>query len=158
MPFSNLNLITVTGKYLLLNGTPAKGVVTFVPSTVLLDMVANEIVYPVEIDATLSNTTGTFSIQLPATDDTDLSPIHWTYTVTEKITGSARSRSFTMEVPVNSPGGTIDMADVTPVDASVPSLTYVLVSTYNAHVGNASLHTPFDEIVRQSLLYGSVSA
>jgi hypothetical protein len=116
MPITGLQLITVTGKYLnLSDGSPANGKVEFTPTTVLRNTVANEIIYPFPIVANLSGS-GTFSIQLPATDDPDITPQGWLYSVTEKITekitGSSINRTFTMAVPYDSPSNALDMADV----------------------------------------------
>lgn len=127
MTFSNLNLITVTGKFLLLSGSAASGTVSFTPNAVLTDTVANEIVEPTPFTATL-NGTGQISIVLPATNDPDLTPIGWTYKVQENIVGSIINRSYSITVPFNAAGATIDLADITPV-ATVESLSaYQLIA------------------------------
>lgn len=139
MPFSHLNLITVTGKYLLLNGNAAVGTVTFEPSTVLLDTVGNEVIFPSITTVTLA-LDGTFTISLPATDDPDIGPTNWSYVVTERIIGATTTRTFNMLVPYNSPGGTLDMADVQPAVTGTPSVTYVLTTTFNSHVADTTKH------------------
>jgi len=139
MPFSNLDLITVTGHYLLLNGTNAAGSVTFTSSTVLTDTVANEIIEPVPFTASLVG--GAFSIQLPATDDPDLNPnVGVTYLVTENITGTTGRPPYSIEVPWNSPGGTLDLADVAPAVPGPEVFSYVLTSVFNAHVNDTVAH------------------
>lgn len=113
MPITGLQLITVTGTYLKLDGTPANGKVTFTPKTVLINTDADEIVYPVPFTVNLDGT-GSFSVVLPATNDPDLTPIGWTYTVVEDINGSSQSRTFDIQIPYDTPGFTIDMADIFP--------------------------------------------
>lgn len=117
MPITGLQLITVTGQYLYLDGTPAVGTVSFLNSTVLVNTVANEIVVPKFVTATL-DATGRFSIALPATNDPDFTPLNFTYTVIEKIEGRL-DRKYSISLPVDAVGSTIDLADV----AAVPGAT-----------------------------------
>ena len=115
MPITGLSLITVTAKYLTLAGTPATGTVAFTASTTIVNTAANEIVVPHTFTATLDGA-GEISVELPATDDPDLSPTGWTYEVTENV--GPRPRAYSIEVPYNTPGATLDLADVVPVSAS----------------------------------------
>ena len=115
MPITDLALITVTGKYLNLDGSPASGSVSFATTTTIINQTANEIVVPQTFTANL-NGLGELSLTLPATDDPDLEPTGWTYTVTENI--GLRPRTYDIEVPHNTPGGTLDLADAMPVPSS----------------------------------------
>jgi len=141
MPFSALNLITVTGKYLLMSGggTPAQGTVVFTPSIVLTDTAANEIIEPTPFTATLNPATGAISISLPATNDTDISPVGWTYLVTENIIGTTGRPPYSVEIDVNSPGATVDLADLVPASAVTPVATYALDSAAVHKTGNETV-------------------
>lgn len=138
MPFTRLDLITVTGKYILLNGSPAAGTVSFAASQTLIDSVANEIVVPVAITAVLG-VDGTVSVVLPATDDPDLAPTGWAYTVTENILGARVQRTYMIQLSVSLPGDTVDLADLVPVEAVTPTSPYALVG--HTHTG-LTLDTP----------------
>lgn len=94
----DLNARLVTGHYQLLDGTPVQGVVKFATKTVLLDANSDLILLPETFTATLDET-GAFSILLPVTDDPDISPIGWTYTVTEVFTNATGRPPYSIQVP-----------------------------------------------------------
>lgn len=108
----DLTLITVTGQFIDLTGTPCVGTVTFKPSysNVLKDDAAPVSIVPITLTATLDGT-GAISINLPATDDPDIIPMGWSYTVTYSFVGF--SQSFSIVVPYD--GGNIDLTTVSPV-------------------------------------------
>lgn len=84
MSFADLNTIVVTGTYLMGDDSPARGTVTFdMPSNLgaLLDSTGNQIVVPTRFVAVL-NASGRISIAIPASDDPDVTPSGWPYTVT----------------------------------------------------------------------------
>ncbi len=85
--------------------TPAAGTFTFVASHSLSDG-ATGIIQPLLIIATL--VAGVLSQALPATNDPTTVESGVTYTVTEFITG-VPSRSYSIVVPYNSPGATLDL-------------------------------------------------
>ena len=131
-----LSMITVTGTYEQLDGTPAAGTIVFVLSAPLQDSAGN-VIYPViprSVD--LDRVTGGFSITLPATNDSTTTPTGLTYLVTENITNGPKTpRSYSIELDhAVSP---VDLADVTPVNLT-PVNTYVLLSAYNALLTAAS--------------------
>jgi hypothetical protein len=122
--------VRVTARYLLRDGGVPSGSVTFSsPQIVLAD---GAIVMPVDIVATLDET-GAIDIQLPATNDPDVSPQGWAYTVQERIDGCA-GRRFAMAVDAG--GGDIDLATVAPVVA--PAVMGAL-SAYNLAPGNIEM-------------------
>ncbi len=105
----NVDTITVTGTYVDMSGAPLSGTVTFVASVNRLrDPDADVIITDYPFVATLDGS-GSFSIELPATDDSDLVPSPWYYRVTENL--NDHRETFFMEVPQSSPGGVLDMAD-----------------------------------------------
>lgn len=112
---TDLQIITLTGKFLKLDGSVGVGTVTFQSVVTLVNTAANEIVVPATIVATLG-VDGTFSVQLPATNDPDLDPVGWTYKVSEDVSGN--KRTYNVSLPYDAPGSTLDLADLVPVAAS----------------------------------------
>jgi hypothetical protein len=121
---SNVGTGTVVGKFVTAQkgsgGTPVTvpvaGKVTFTPTpAALLDAAAvpPATILPVPVEVTL-DAAGTFSVDLVATDDTDLNPTGWNYRVTFAFTG-AKYNSFNVNVPQ---GQTVDLATVAPVAAA----------------------------------------
>lgn len=127
MPFTNLNTIIVKGTYFRMDGEPATGTVTLRATLVLRDPLANEIVWPTVLSEDLVN--GHFEMAVPATDDPDVTPTGFIYTVTEDIEG--QTNTYTIELPRATPGGQLDLADVIPVQGTVPGATYILQSVYS---------------------------
>jgi hypothetical protein len=114
MPLAgNVTTRTVQGTFVTYSGTPASGSVSFTISSVLTNAGANQIIVPSTITATLDGS-GSFSVQLVATNDPDLSP-GFTYTVTENI-GTSR-RTFSLAIPESSPDP-LDYATVAPATSS----------------------------------------
>lgn len=113
---SNVDFGTVVGTIIDSTGTPAKGKVTFTPAAkVLINRTASPPVtittasVKVELDAD-----GHFSVQLVATDDPDLNPVGWTYSMSFVLeAGTIASESIL--VPV---GATIDVTTVVRVTSS----------------------------------------
>ena len=97
MPWSN-DVLTrvVTGTYKTPTGAPAKGRVTFRPATQVFDK-NDAIVIQSPIVATLDST-GSFSIELPTTDNPLLKPSKWAYEVSVRLFG-VKPRKFYAEVP-----------------------------------------------------------
>lgn len=101
-------LITVTATYTQRDGDPAVGRVVFTaPQVVVVD---GEIIVPRAVVGTL-NASGELSVQLPSTDDPDIAPTGWTWTVREYVRGLSRD-PWAIEVPYD--GGPIDLATVSP--------------------------------------------
>ncbi len=102
MSFDHLDLVTVTGQVLTLDGQPAVGKITFDTAVQLVDTTTGQAIFPLPLTVRLDGS-GTFTIDLPATDDPDLAPTGWTYQVTVDVTGSKR-RQFPLEIPVATAG------------------------------------------------------
>lgn len=101
------NKVNVYGTFLDGSGDPASGWVRFdmlQPVTV-----ASQVVDPTSLWAFLDST-GSISIDIPATDDPDISPTGWAWRVTEYVAGSLTS--FFLQVPVA--GGPIDIVTAAP--------------------------------------------
>lgn len=113
-------LVPVTATYLRRDGSPATGRVLFRSAQIVV--VDDVIVVPRTIVATL-DAIGSISVHLPATDDEDIDPTGWTYTVDEQVAGLNRD-PWSIQVPHDSDG--IDLstaAPATPVDQVTDQLT-----------------------------------
>lgn len=124
----NLTTVTVGGQYVDVSGAPVAGQVKFTPRPIVIDAQADQIIIPRTVTVDL-DANGEFTVVLPVTDDSSVSPINWTYRVEEAFTGG---RTYDIQLPSGSP--TIDLADVSP---AVPSggdeaSTYVLLSVFNS--------------------------
>lgn len=126
---NNLTTITVTGTYLDIAGNPIAGQVKFTPRAVLKNVTSNIILINSTITVTLDNN-GAFSQALVATNDTDAAPLDFTYEVEEAFVGG---RTFDMLLPIATPNGTIDLADVAPaIENDGEGSEYITTATYNA--------------------------
>jgi hypothetical protein len=124
---SNLSIVTVTGTYLDIAGNPIAGQVKFTPRAVLKNVTSNVVLINSTITVTLDSN-GFFSQQLVATDDSDASPLNFTYFVEEAFVGG---RSYDILLPAAV--STIDVADIAPALADTGSgALYVNVSDFNA--------------------------
>jgi hypothetical protein len=93
---ANFGAGTVTAKYTKLDGVADTGTVIFrAAPAILLDPgnAPKTIVTPIDIVATL-DVNGAISVTLPATNDPDISPFSWTYSVIETL-ASGKGRTMT---------------------------------------------------------------
>lgn len=104
----------VIAKYIKLDGNPDSGTVLFraVPNR-LLDPTADTIITPKDIIVSL-DVNGAISVNLPATNDPDISPFGFTYTVIENL-ASNKGQTYSISVGV---GTTLDLVDVIFTDSS----------------------------------------
>lgn len=102
--------VTVTGRFQRANSAPARGRVTFTPSTTVRSSSDDVIVSPRPITALL-DADGAISVDLVATDAEGTAPTGWTYEITEWLNGPVRT--YSIEVP--SASAMLDLADVAPV-------------------------------------------
>lgn len=114
--------ITVTASYLTADGEPQTGLVTFTPSVIAT--VAGGILTATPVRIQLDET-GSLSVVLAATDDPQWSAPGWTYTVTENFTRS-QVRRYSVELPYDTLGATIDLATIVPVADPAAVSPYVL--------------------------------
>jgi hypothetical protein len=128
-PIPNYSRIWVRGRFVdlskaaqLLTSYGMTGPVKFTPSPrVLLDVGTKQIISTSEFVVTPSATDGYFAINLPATDDPDINPVGWTYSVTEPT-----GRSYNIVVPIatpvlSSPGDPLDGQRVIELVSVVPA-------------------------------------
>lgn len=97
--------VPITGTYLDAAGNAAVGSVCF--TSPLIVTADGNIIGPLVLEADL-DADGALAIDLPATDDPDVTPTGWSWTVEERLIGMGRM--YSMEVPYGSTG--IDLADV----------------------------------------------
>lgn len=129
MPLTpNLTTITVSGTYVDLQGVAIAGQVKFTPRSVLIDSAFDQIIIPNTITVTL-DANGSFSVALPATDDSDITPTGFTYRVEESFSGG---RQYDIAIPSSSAGAAINLADVIPaIESSGVAPQYVTLLQYN---------------------------
>lgn len=110
----NVSLCKIQATYQAVDGTPMAGTVTFTPAPlVITDVDANVIFYQTPINVALDED-GSINVELIATDDPDLNPWNWTWTVSENLTWNETTytNSYSIEAPSNN---IIDLADVVPI-------------------------------------------
>jgi hypothetical protein len=138
------NMVTLTGQYYNLDGTPAAGQVTFALTQLLTDTADAVSVVPQTITAKLSG--GAFSVTLLATDNGQYSPAEWVYQVTEQIGPNAPlanqggfgqpplpppGRVYQIALP-HSLGANQELSHIAPAVAGTEYTTYMLVGDYAA--------------------------
>lgn len=122
MPITGGKTITVTGKYInFISGAGETGSVLFIPSVPSLsDTVDSEFLTVPPFVAVLPGTLGgspnssgpgTFSINLPCTDNTELVPGGFTYTIIERVTNMAQRTTKGVLIP-STLGSTVDLTVV----------------------------------------------
>lgn len=124
-PTPEFDTVTVRGKYVGFDGSAITGRVVFTPrATRLLDEDDLTVIIPRPIVGNLSSVSGTpstssFTVELPATDDPDITPVDFTYSVVEDFTGG---ESYDIEVPLSAAGTGLDIAELPHVYAIIPGL------------------------------------
>ena len=98
----------VTGTFVSTNGNPATGRIWFTPSFDSGIVAGDNVIVLPERQIVSLNTLGSFSVTLVATDDPDLDPLNFTYTVTFDI-DRAKLAPLSLSLPS---GTTVDLADV----------------------------------------------
>jgi len=114
---SNIGKGTVQGHIIDSQGNPLSGSLTLTPNfTVLKDATDTPnptVILPKAVVATLDSS-GSFSVAVQATDDTDATPFNWTYSITSSLNG-ATLPPMAFAVPE---GETVDIGTLVPVSPS----------------------------------------
>lgn len=105
----NVSTRTVVGTFVDYNGDPIAGQIRFTLPSTLTDAGAGTFIVKSSETATLDNT-GSFSVTLPVTNDVDLDPLNYLYTVDELF---PKGRSYTISLPA---GATVNIATLAPTD------------------------------------------
>lgn len=125
---TSLSTATIIGTYVDLIGNPVRGSLTFAPQTILKETTQDIIIMPVHIVKTL-DATGSFSITLPVTSDSDVTPQPFIYDITENFSGG---REFQIALPLSVAGTTQNLADLLPAVDSTTAASYVTTDQYQA--------------------------
>jgi hypothetical protein len=125
---TTLSTCTVVGTYVDLSGNPVRGSINITPQTILKEVNQNVIIIPVVIQKTF-DPTGSFSVVLPVTSDTDVTPQPFIYTFEENFTGG---RTIELALPLSVAGTTQNLADLLPALGSAEAASYVSVDAYQA--------------------------
>jgi len=125
---ASLSTCTVVGTYVNLLGNPVSGSINFTPQTILKEVAANVIIIPSVIQKTF-DATGSFTIVLPVTSDTDVSPQPFVYTIEENFTSG---RTVQISLPLSVAGTTQNLADLLPALSSAEAASIVTVDAYQA--------------------------
>jgi hypothetical protein len=107
---TSLSTCTVVGTYVDLLGNPVSGSINFTPQTILKETTQNFIIIPVVIQKSF-DATGSFTVTLPVSNDTDVAPQPFIYTVEENFTGG---RTFQLSLPLSIANTTQNLADLLP--------------------------------------------
>lgn len=122
----DLSTVTLTGTYVDLQGNPIAGRVTFTPQSIIKDTDQNQIIINATVSATL-NGSGSFSVVLPVSDDSDVAPIPFAYEVEEVFSGG---RTFFIAIPAGG-AASQDIADLAPSVSTAEAANFVTQSQYN---------------------------
>jgi hypothetical protein len=104
----NLTTVTITGSYVDFEGTPIEGQIRFSISEVLRNGTDDQMVAPSSVVVPLSS--GSFSVSIPATNDPDVVPNPFVYSVEESF---PNGRSYEISIPYTT-SGSLDLADISP--------------------------------------------
>ncbi|MFE2376383.1 phage tail protein [Streptomyces sp. NPDC059398] len=104
--------VRLTAQYLSLDGHPLSGTVEFQPPALLTHSEADLFVGGPATAALDSE--GRIDVVLPATDAEGWNPFGWTYTVTERLNGVGRTRTYHIALSATVPE--VDLADIAPAD------------------------------------------
>lgn len=126
----NYDTVTVKGRFVYLDGSPARGVIRFTGKVPAISAATQTIIVPATITATL-DADGQFSVALPATNDPDIQPNGWTYSVSEELSNGG-GRGYEIDVPLSSQSFGIDLSEVAPVAPSAgASSAFVTLTKFN---------------------------
>ena len=120
---SSLTTVQITGNYVDFEGNAIQGQVRFTLGDVLRNGTDDQMVPPSSVVVALS--AGAFSVTLPATNDPDVVPVNFTYTVEESFPGG---RTYTISVPYDTVGS-LDLADLSPTPTLSDTFTQAIDQT-----------------------------
>ena len=113
----SLTTVVITGNYVDFEGNAIEGQIRFSISEVLRNGTDDQMIAPSSVVVPLVN--GSFSVTVPATNDPDIVPNPFVYTIEESFSGG---RSYSISIPYTTTGS-LDLADISP-DPTI-DVTYV---------------------------------
>lgn len=146
---ASLSTVTVAGTYVDLLGNPVRGSITFEPQTILKEKTLNVHIMPVSIVKTL-DATGSFSITLPVTSDTDVTPQPFVYTIVENFTSG---RTFQIALPLSVADTTQNLADLLTALSETDAASYITTDQYQALLTRYNDASGIQEIVVNAATY-----
>lgn len=139
----NLTTVTVTGSYVDFEGNPIEGQIRFSIGEVLRNGTDDQMVAPSSVVVPLSS--GSFSVSLPATNDPDVVPNPFVYTVEESF---PNGRTYEITIPYTTVGS-LDLADISPDPALDETFVQAIDQTsWNVLESNI---TALDALIDQSV-------
>jgi hypothetical protein len=139
----NLTTVTITGSFVDFEGNPIEGQVRFSISEVLRNGTDDQMVAPSSVVVPLSS--GSFSVSIPATNDPDVVPNPFEYTVEESF---PNGRTYQISIPYTT-SGSLDLADLSPDPAlSETFVAAVDLTSWNTLESNI---TALDAFIDQSV-------
>jgi hypothetical protein len=145
--------VRVMATYLGPDKRPLKGTITFTGPPLLTfpdaDLfIAGSVVCTLDEQGRMIDPAGNLGVLLPATDSPNMNPTGWAYTVKESLTGVPGTRTFVMLLPQDTPGGSVDLADVAPTDPMTPNYVPVVgASAYEIAVQQGFVGTAAEWVV-----------
>lgn len=134
---ASVTTVAVHGKIVSPNGgTAASGFVRFGMPYPLRAAADDTIIGPVTLVAEL-DVDGEFTIDLPATDDPDVTPSSWTYDV--RVETSAWRERLSVEIPVASAGTGLEFADLVPAITPPTLVSYATAAALIAHAADTTV-------------------
>ena len=125
----DINVVTITGTYIGGDAVAESGFVTFLPSVDTIRDPASDQVVKLAPQRAVLDVAGHFTIDVIASDDPDIVPTGWYYTVTERVTRHDQ-RSWFIRVPYTLVS--IDLADIPevtdPSGPTYPAMTSAVTS------------------------------
>jgi hypothetical protein len=138
----NLTTVTITGSYVDFEGTPIEGQIRFSISEVLRNGTDDQMVAPSSVVVPLSS--GSFSVSIPATNDPDVVPNPFVYTVEESF---PNGRTYEISIPYTT-SGSLDLADISPDPALTESFVAAVdLTSWNTLESNI---TALDALIDQA--------
>lgn len=139
----NLTTVTVTGSYVDFEGNAIEGQIRFSIGEVLRNGTDDQMVAPSSVVVPLSS--GSFSVSLPATNDPDVVPNPFVYTVEESF---PNGRTYEITIPYTTVGS-LDLADISP-DPALDETFVQAVDQTSWDVLEANI-TALDALIDQSV-------
>jgi hypothetical protein len=143
---------TVTGAYLSGLGTPAKGRVTFTPTTGVHD--TNDALVIEDTITVVLDANGEFSLDLPTTDNLLLSPSGWAYEVNVRLYG-VKPKKFNITLPAGN-GTPVSIINNLSATQVTPVINKVTPTPLRDHAGTPG--GTFNDVVTRTVIGTYLSA
>lgn len=135
----SLDLVQVTGRWVLIDGTPVHwGTVTLVPSVPRLVAAPDDTVVLASPIVLRVGPDGTVSGMVPATDDPDIIPVGWYYQVSVQLNNGTCTWGYGFDLQVPHDGGPVDLTEVTP-PGPPPDPPVLCVLSVNGQTGHVTI-------------------